>query len=59
MEYTSLKVDREVASKLDTMRDGRPYNQILREVLGLPEIKHNKPRKKRNRLIRAIRTLLR
>ena len=58
MEHTSIRVDREVVNQLNAIRDGKPYNQIVRELLGLPEVKQNKPRKKTNRLIRAIRTLV-
>lgn len=58
MKYKSIKIDEESASKLDNMRNGKPYSQILRQLLGLPEMKHNKPRKRRSRLIRAIRTLI-
>ncbi len=58
MEYTSIRVDKEVRAKLDTMRGGKPYGQVIRNLLGLPEVKHNSPRRKRNRFVKAIKVLL-
>lgn len=60
MPQKVIRIDEEVKIKLDALRGGKPYDQILRQLLNLPEVKHSKPRKKkRSRLVRAIRILIR
>lgn len=53
-----IRVDNEIIFKLDSIRNGKSYACAIRELLNLPAAKHNKPRKKRNRLIKVMRLIL-
>ena len=57
MKNKSIKIDEEVAKALDERRNGKAYNYILRKMLKLPMVPSHKPRRKRNRFLRAFKVL--
>lgn len=55
----SVRIDTEVLEILNNRLPGRTPNQTLRWLFNLPARNYNRPRKKRNRIIRIFRILLR